>query len=480
MSVSLSAARGLLLLVLALLACSGCVDNKAESKQAPRRPTVPVAVSSVEQKTMPLQIQAIGTVEAYSVVSVRAQVGGELLDVRVKEGQNVRRGDVLFSIDARVLEATLAQAQANVARDLGQLQQARAVLERDEARVAQTRAALARDQAQAKNAETQAKRYEDLFNRELIAREQYDQFRTTAEAMAATVRADEADVRSAEETVRADQAAIRAAEQLVRADEAAVESTKVQLGYTTIRSPIDGRAGSVMLTQGNVVRASGTNDSTLLVINQVRPIYVSFTVPQQQLPVVTRYMATSTLGVAALPAGEPRVANGVVTFVDNAVDVATGTIRLKATFPNDDGRLWPGQFANVTLTLASEPDAIVVPTQAVQSGQQGTYVFVVKADSTVELRPVVTVRAQGNETVVAKGLQAGEKVVTDGLARLTSGTRVEVRDASRPAGGGDRPRGERPPGGDRPAGDGAVGGSPPPGQRPAAGAERPADAPGKR
>jgi multidrug efflux system membrane fusion protein len=479
-SVLRAAARRTLPLVLALLACAGCVDNKAESKQAPRRPAVPVAVSSVEQKNMPLQLQAIGTVEAYSVVSVRAQVGGELLGVHVKEGQEVRRGDVLFTIDARVLEATLAQAQANVARDLGQLQQARAVLERDEARVAQTRAALARDQAQAKNAEIQAKRYEDLFSRELIAREQYDQFRTTAEALAATVRADEADVRSAEETVRADQAAIRAAEQLVRADEAAVESTKVQLGYTTIRSPIDGRAGSLMLTQGNVVRASGTNDSTLLVINQIRPIYVSFTVPQQQLPVVTRYMATAKLGVTALPAGEPRVASGVVTFVDNAVDVATGTIRLKASFPNEDGRLWPGQFATVTLTLASDPDAIVVPTQAVQSGQQGAYVFVVKADSTVELRPVVTARAQGNETVVAKGLQAGEKVVTDGLARLTSGTRVEVRDGSRPAAGGDRPRGERAPGGDKPAGEGAPGGTPPPAPRPAAGGERPADVPSKR
>jgi multidrug efflux system membrane fusion protein len=436
MSAPSAAARRLLSLVLIAVAGAGCVDNKAESKQTPRRPTVPVAVAAVEQKSMPLQIQAIGTVEAYSVVSVRAQVGGELLGVHVKEGQEVRRGEVLFTIDPRLLEATLAQAQANVARDVGQLQQARAVLERDEARVAQTRAALARDLAQSKNAETQAKRYEDLFNRELIAREQYEQFRTTAEALAATVRADEADVRSAEETVRADQAAVRAAAQLVRADEAAVESTKVQLGYTTIRSPINGRTGSVMLTQGNVVRASGTNDSTLLVINQIRPIYVSFTVPQQQLPVVTRYMATSKLGVTALPAGEPRVADGVVTFVDNAVDVATGTIRLKATFPNEDGRLWPGQFASVTLTLASEPDAIVVPTQAVQSGQQGPYVFVVQGDSTVELRPVVTARAQGSETVVAKGLQAGEKVVVDGLARLTAGTRVEVRSADRPADGG--------------------------------------------
>ena len=228
---------------------------------------------------MPLQIQAIGTVEAYAVVSVRAQVGGELQRVHVKEGQQVRKGDLLFTIDPRTYEAALAQAEANVAKDQVQVQQARAVLERDVARIAQTKAALARDLAQSKNAQVQVERYADLFKRELIAQEQYDQIRTNAEALAATVRADEADVRSAEETVRADQAAIRSAEQTVRADEAAVTNTKIQLGYTTIRSPVDGRAGSLMLNEGNIVRAGGTSDSTLLVINQVKPIYVSFTVP---------------------------------------------------------------------------------------------------------------------------------------------------------------------------------------------------------
>jgi multidrug efflux system membrane fusion protein len=424
--------RALAALVLSAALVAGCGDTKAESKQPPRRPAVPVAVATVEQKTMPLQIQAIGTVEAYSVVSVKAQVGGELLRVHVKEGQDVRKGDVLFTIDPRSFEAALAQAQANVAKDLVQVQQARAVLERDQARVAQTRAALARDEAQARNADAQAQRYADLFKRELIAQEQYDQFRTASEALAATVRADQADVLSAEETVRADGAAIRAAEQLVRADEAAVENAKIQLSYTTIRSPIDGRAGALMLYEGNVVRASGTNDSTLLVINQVRPIYVTFTVPQQQLPTVKRYLATGKLEVDAVPAGDTRPVRGVVTFIDNAVDVATGTIKLKATFANDEGRLWPGQFANATLTLASEPGAVVVPAQALQSGQQGNYVFVVKPDSTVELRPVVVARTQGSETVIAKGLQAGERVVTDGQPRLTSGAKVEIR-------GGDRP-----------------------------------------
>ena len=415
---------------------TACADNRAESKQAPKRAAIPVAAAPVEQKTMLLQLQAIGTVEAFSTVSVRAQVGGELLRAHISEGQEVRKGDVLFTIDPRTFEAALAQAQANLARDLGQVQQARAVIERDGARVVQARAALARDQAQARNADVQAQRYEDLFRRELIAREQYDQFRTTAEALAATVRADEADVRSAEETVRADEAAVRAAEQLVRADEAAVESARIQLGYTTIRSPIEGRAGSLMLTAGNVVRAGGTTDSTLLVINQVRPIYVSFTVPQQQLPSIRRYMAEGELTVNAMPAGETRPVTGTVTFVDNVVDATTGTIRLKGTFANKEGRLWPGQFANVTLTLATEADAIVVPSAALQTGQQGPYVYVVKADSTVELRPVTPARTQGSETVVAKGLTPGERVVIDGQPRLTAGAAVEVRAAERRGGAG--------------------------------------------
>jgi membrane fusion protein, multidrug efflux system len=475
------------LLVLAggLAACSG---DRAESKQPPPRPVVSVAVAPVEQKAMPLQIQAIGTVEAYAVVSVRAQVGGELQRVHIKEGQQVRKGDLLFTIDPRTYEAALAQAEANVARDQVQVQQARAVLERDVARVAQTKAALARDVAQSKNAQVQVERYADLFKRELIAQEQYDQIRTNAEALAATVRADEADVRSAEETVRADQAAIRSAEQTVRADEAAVTNTKIQLGYTTIRSPVDGRAGSLMLNEGNIVRAGGTSDSTLLVINQVRPIYVSFTVPQQQLPSIRRYMLEGTLGVSAAPAGDPRAATGVVTFVDNLVDAATGTIRLKATFANEEGRLWPGQFANVTLTLASEPDAIVVPSAALQSGPQGAYVFVAKPDSTAENRRVTIARTQGNETVIAKGLQAGEKVVTDGQPRLTQGAKIEIRTAGGP-GGGERPGGggrpgtaggERPAGSERPAGaERPAGGGPPSGaeQRPAADSAGAAKAP---
>lgn len=432
----------LLALGMSITACSG---DKAESKQAQqqRRPAIPVTIASVERKTVPLDVRAIGTVEAYSLVSVKAQVGGELTHVHIKEGQDVHKGDLLFTIDPRLLEAALAQAQATLAKDQVQVLQARAVIERDRSRVAQAQAALARDQAQLKNAVVTERRYADLLQRELIAQEQYDQFRTNADSLAATVRADEADVKSAQDTVVADEAAVKSAEETVRADQALVDNARVQLSYATIRSPIDGRTGSLLLHEGNVVRATGTNDSTLLTINQVQPIYVSFTVPQQQLATIKRYMANGKLEVEALGAGDQRSVRGVVTFIDNAVDPNTGTIRLKATFVNEERRLWPGQFVNVVLTLATEPDAIVIPSQAVQTGQQNTsYVFVVKPDATVENRRIVVARTQGNDTVVTSGLQAGEQVVVDGQARLIPGAKVEIRGPA--GGGGERPaRGER-------------------------------------
>jgi multidrug efflux system membrane fusion protein len=301
---------------------------------------------------------------------------------------------------------------------------------------------LLRDEAQAKNAQVQEQRYADLLKRDLVSREQYDQIRTTAESSSAIVNADQADIRSAEETVRVDQAAVQSAEETVRADQAGVDSARVQLGYTVIRSPIDGRTGSLGLHEGNVVRATGTNDSTLLTINQVQPIYVSFTVPQQQLPLVKRYMAQGELFAEALPSGEPTALRGVVTFVDNSVDTTTGTIRLKATFTNGERRLWPGQFVNVSLTLATENDAIVVPSQAIQTGQQGQYVFVVRPDLTVDVRRVQVARTHGSDSIIGKGLQRGDKVVTDGQPRLVAGAKVEI-PAERPAGGGSTPRAPR-------------------------------------
>ena len=407
-----------LLVVVALggLACSKKAESKAEPKGGPRVPPVPVAVAVAEQKSMPVQIQAIGSVEAYTVVSVKAQVGGELVKVHFKEGQDVKKGDLLFTIDRRPFEAALAQAQATLAQHQAQVRQAEAN--------------LARDQAQLENARVEEERYKKLVSGGFVAREQYDQFLTA--------------YKTAEATLEADKAAVATARALVRADESLVETARLNLAYTEIRSSVDGRTGSLMLHEGNVVRSGGTSDSTLLVINQIQPIYVSFTVPQQQLSVIKTYMQAGTLSVEALPAGEKRPERGVVTFVDNAIDPATGTVRLKASFPNTEKRLWPGQFANVTLTLTVDPQAIVVPSQAVQTGAQGPYVFVVKPDSTVENRRVVVARTQGSDTVIASGLQPGEQVVTDGQPRLTSGAKVEIRGGGKgPGGGPGRPAGPK-------------------------------------
>ena len=391
-------------LALPLCACS----RKADSKPGAAPPAVPVAVAPAEQKAMPVQVQAIGSAEANMVVSVRAQVGGELMRVHFKEGQDVKKGDMLFTIDRRPFQAVLEQVQATMAQHRAAMRQAESN--------------LARDQAQLENAQVQEERYRRLVAGGFVAREQYDQFLTG--------------LKTAQATIDADQAAVATARALIRADESLVETARLNLAYTEIRSPIDGRTGSLMLHEGNVVRSGGTNDSTLLVINQVQPIYVSFTVPQQQLAAIKTYMQAGSLGVEAVPTGEQKAERGVVTFVDNAIDAATGTVRLKATFPNTDKRLWPGQFANVTLTLTVDPEAIVVPSQAVQTGPQGQYVFVVKPDSTVETRRVVVKRTQGSDSVLASGLKPGEAVVIDGQPRLQQGTKVEVKAGARAPGGG--------------------------------------------
>jgi multidrug efflux system membrane fusion protein len=358
---------------------------------------VPVAVSSVIQKDVPIQIRVIGTVEPYSVVTIKALVGGEITHVYFKEGQEVKKGNLLFVIDARPFEAALKQAEANLERDAAQVKQAEANLERDA--------------AQAKNAQIDADRYKSLFEKGVVAKQQYDNLRTNAEALEATVRADRA------AKVNTDAA--------VLADKAAVENAKLQLSYCFIRSPIDGRTGSLLVQEGNIVKA---NDVNLVVINQINPIYVTFSVPEENLPEIRKYMATTKLKVEAILANDEKPPEqGVLTFVDNAVDTTTGTIRLKGTFANKEKGLWPGQFVNAVLTLTTKPNAIVVPSQAIQTGQEGQYVYVVKPDRTVESRPVVVERALNDETIVPKGLNPGETVVTDGQIRLRPGAKVEIK-----------------------------------------------------
>jgi multidrug efflux system membrane fusion protein len=366
-----------LAVALAALATSACTPGgRAESAGAPPgsgrgggAAPVPVVVGGVVQKAMPLDVRGIGTVEAASNVAIRAQITGALTSVNFKDGDDVTDGQLLFTIDHRPLEAALKQAEANLQRDI----------------------------AQAANAREQAKRFSDLAARGIATREQVDTSRANVQALEGTL----------------------------GADQAAVENARVQLEYATIKAPISGRTGVLMAFPGNLVRA---NDTTpLVVINQISPIRVAFAVPEAQLARLKRYMALGDVYVEAVAPNEPP-AVGRITFTDNAVDQTTGTIKVKGTFPNSDHRLWPGQYVNVVVKLATDPNAIVVDTVAVQTGPQGSYVYVVKADQTVELRPVEVGRVVGAETIVASGLSAGETVVTDGHLRLVPGSRVSRKD----------------------------------------------------
>jgi membrane fusion protein, multidrug efflux system len=362
-------AVGVFATVVALCSCGG-------TKAAPPAPApVPVMTAAVEQKTVPLQIKAIGVVEAYSNVSVKTQITGELTGVFFKEGDDVEKGQLLFTLDKRPFDAALKQAEGT----------------------------LAKDQAQSANARTQAKRYEALYRSGVVSKEEYDQMQSNADAL----------------------------DSAVVADRAAVENARVQLVYCSIYSPIDGHTGPLLIHRGNMIKA---NDTPFLVsINQIQPIYVTFTVPEQNLADIKRYSSRSKLEVQAfIPNDKAGPANGRLNFIDNTVDQATGTIKLKAEFANRDRRLWPGQFVDVALTLAQQPNAIVVPSQAVQNGQQGPFVFVVKPDMTVDARSVVLNRSSDGQAVIDKGLSAGEQVVTDGQLRLVPGAKVQAKEASAP------------------------------------------------
>jgi multidrug efflux system membrane fusion protein len=355
----------LLGVTLALAATSGC-SKKAEPIRAM---SVPVAVTPAVQKEMPVEIAAIGNVESITAVGVKSMINGEITSVKFQEGQDVRKGDLLFTIDERPSQADLLRNEANLARDI----------------------------ATAANARAQAKRYQALWKEGVIASEQAEQMQTAADA----------------------------ADALVRSDQAAVENSRVQLTYTKIYSPIDGRTGNLSIQLGNVIKA---NDVALITINQISPIYVTFTIPEQNLEQVTRYQAKHPLQVSALLPNDPVPAVGALTFIDNSVDRQTGTIKLKATFDNRDRRLWPGLFVNTVMRLTSEPNALVVPVRALQTGQQGQFVFVVGEDMKAEVRLVKVLRTIGDQAVVADGVRAGDLVVTEGHLRLTPGAKVELKN----------------------------------------------------
>jgi membrane fusion protein, multidrug efflux system len=355
--------------LLAALATPGCNDSKSADKKAGPAPA-PVTVSSVERATVPVTITAIGNVEPIQTVAIKSRIDGEIVAVHVRDGEDVAKGQLLLELDDRYLQAQLKQLEAAEARD---------------------RALLA-------NAQSLETRYQELLAKGFISQEAYTQAKTTRDAAEATV----------------------------AADHAAVETARVQLSYTKLRSPISGRTGKVILPVGNNVKANDTG--ALVVINQIAPVQVGFAVPDRYLNDIRAFSAKGSLPVRATPQGTQGVeAVGRLTFIDNAVDPQTGTIRLAATFANTERELWPGQFVTAKLTLQEQANVVVVPSQAIQNGPKGQYVYVVKPDGTAELRTIVVERAEGERTVVAKGLEAGETVVTSGQLRVVPGGKVTPR-----------------------------------------------------
>lgn len=385
-------------LILVLLVFQTACSSSGQGQPKPAA-AVPVTVTKVVAKQMPVDINAIGNVQTVVGVSIRPQVTGRVLKVNFKEGDYVKKGELLFTIDSRPFDEAVKEAQASLQHDISGVAQAQAV--------------LAKDTAQAKYAATEADRYDVLMKEGVVSKEQAEQFKANADAYAATLKADGSSI----ETARAQ----------VRQSQAAVDNAKVQLSYCQLRSPMDGRTGSSIVTEGNLV---STSDSTPLVtIDQVSPIYATFTVPEKYLPDVQKYASSAKLKVVAqLDANTSRV--GTLSSFDNQVSQATGTLQLKASFQNDDNLLWPGRFVNIVLTLTNQPNAIVVPTQSVQTSQQGQFIYVVKADQTVEMRKIVLDRTVGDETVISSGLGAGETVITDGQLRVTPGAKVQIAATS--------------------------------------------------
>jgi multidrug efflux system membrane fusion protein len=359
---------------------------------------VPVEVAKVTLKSVPVDITVVGNVEAYSVVSIRAQTGGMLTEVHFKDGDYVKKGDLLFVIDPKPLEGQMNSAKANLAKSSALLKQAQAQ--------------LARDTANATYAHDQAERYQKGVADGVFAKEQGEQLKSAAAAQ--------------QQVLEADRAAISSAEAQIAADQSAINNLNIQLGYTTVKATLDGRSGNILQKAGNIVTANTTDLAT---IYEVEPIYVTFAVPEARLADVKRYSESNKLAVTARAQdGTGDLERGELTFIDNAVDTSTGTIKLKGTFPNKDHKLWPGQFVNVGLRLTTRNNAVVVPNQAVQTGQDGTYVYVVGEDRSVSVRPVKTGPRIDQDMVIDEGLQGGEIVVTEGQLRLQPGSKVQIRD----------------------------------------------------
>lgn len=368
-------------------------------------PATPVSVAKAVQEPVPTNLKVVGTAEASAIVQVKSQIAGELVSVNFTEGQNVTKGQLLFKVDPRPYQEALRQAQANV--------------ERDRAQIAQAEASLARDSAQVKFADADAKRQAELNAGGLTPKSTFDQAQSTAE--------------SARATVNASKATIETAKASLQADESAVDTAKLNLSYCDIPAPITGRTGNLLVHSGNLVKV---NDVPLVVIHQISPIFVNFNVPEQHLNAIRRLNAARPLRVQVYSQDAPdRIVSGQLATIDNTVDTTTGTIHLKGVFENANGVLWPGEFVTAVLTLDTIQNATVIPSEAVQASQQGQFVYAVKPDNHVEMRPVTLGVSIGNKTVVEKGVAPGETVVTDGQLRLFPGAEVKAVEGAKPPAG---------------------------------------------
>ncbi|MDZ7958325.1 MAG: efflux RND transporter periplasmic adaptor subunit [Aulosira sp. DedQUE10] len=420
------------ILLLSLIAVCGCTATEAQSNKQQgknQQRAVPVVVATVTRKTIPIELRQTGTVVAYSTVGVKSQVAGLLTGVYFQEGQNIKKGQLLFKLDSRPQAATLMQAQANREKAIAQVKQAQANLSKAVAQVNQAKANLLKDQTQAKNAQVQAQRYGTLLSQGAISKEQAEQFSTASDAQKATVIADHEAIANTIAAVDAAKADLNNTKADVSAADAAIDSAKITLSYSSIFSPITGRTGSLKVNQGNLVKDNDTNP--LVTISQISPIYVTSSLPQRLLPELNRYRAQGKITVDAfIPKDEQHPEHGELSFIDSSVDPTTGTIQLKSSFTNSDGRLSPGQFVNVVVRLTQEPNAIVVPTTAIQTGQQGQFVYVLNpSDQTVDMRPVVVGNAVGNESVIQQGLKEGEQVVTDGQFNVRPKAKVQIKQS---------------------------------------------------
>ncbi|WP_051670862.1 efflux RND transporter periplasmic adaptor subunit [Bryobacter aggregatus] len=374
---------------------AGCKPTATVSTKAPDAPAIPVVTAVVTRAAIPVEISVVGSVEASETVQIKSQVAGQILKVLFQEGQTVQKGDLLFQLDEQPFRQALTQFEAAVARDRGALRQAEAVLNRDN--------------AQAKLAKSEAERYAELQKSGIISATQYEQLKTAGDV--------------AQAGVAASRAAIESAQANLANDLAGVERAKLDISYCSVRSPITGRAGMLLVHAGNLVKV---NDVPLVVINRIAPVFVSFNVPERHLTAIRRLYTSGRVSVRATLRDQPDVvANGVLSVIDNAVDASTGTIRLKAKFENANSVLWPGQFADVVLGLGSVAQATLVPAESVQPGQKGPMVYRVKPDMTVEIVQVTTGESVAGKLQILSGVEPGDVLVTDGQLRLSAGAKVK-------------------------------------------------------